>query len=114
MYFRDLVRHDSIKARLIDTAQRGIIPHAQLFLGRDGEGALALAYAYARYLNCSQPGETDACGRCPSCQRFDAVGDPDLTFLFPSTMEGRTSVRITSPSGARSSSKGHTLATKSG
>ena len=83
MYFRDLVGHDSIKARLIDTAQRGIIPHAQLFLGRDGEGALALAYAYARYLNCSQPGETDACGRCPSCQRFDAVGDPDLTFLFP-------------------------------
>lgn len=83
MYFRDLIGHSQIKARLIDTAQRGIVPHAQLFTGRDGDGALGLAYAYARYLNCSHPSATDACGHCPSCQRFDAVGDPDLFFLFP-------------------------------
>lgn len=88
MYFRDIIGHASLKARLIDTAQRGIVPHAQLFTGRDGDGALGLAYAYARYLNCATPGPTDACGVCPSCQRFDAVGDPDLFFLFPIVNDG--------------------------
>lgn len=88
MYFRDLVGLSSVKSRLIASTQRGIVPHAQLFVGRDGEGALGLAYAYARYLNCTRPSATDACGTCPSCQRFDAVGDPDLSFLFPIVNNG--------------------------
>ena len=53
MYFRDIVGHDSLKAQLLTTARQGLVPHAQLFTGRDGEGALGLAYAYARYLNCT-------------------------------------------------------------
>ena len=61
----------------------GIIHHAQLFVGRDGEGALGLAYAYARYLNCTQRGETDACGHCPSCKRYDTFAEQDLFHLFP-------------------------------
>ena len=61
----------------------GIIHHAQLFVGRDGEGALGLAYAYARYLNCTQRGATDACGHCPSCKRYDTFAEQDLFHLFP-------------------------------
>ena len=83
MYFRDIVGHDSLKAQLLTTARQGLVPHAQLFTGRDGEGALGLAYAYARYLNCADRGEWDACGHCPSCRRYDEVGDPDLSFLYP-------------------------------
>ena len=83
MYFRDLIGQEKIKAQLIRSARVGQVPHAQLFVGRDGEGALGLAYAYARYLNCQERGEDDACGHCPSCRRFDEVGDPDLSFLFP-------------------------------
>lgn len=83
MYFRDIVGHDSLKAQLLTTARQGLVPHAQLFTGRDGEGALGLAYAYARYLNCTDRGEWDACGHCPSCRRYDEVGDPDLSFLYP-------------------------------
>ena len=83
MYFRDIVGHDSLKAQLLTTARQGLVPHAQLFTGRDGEGALGLAYAYARYLNCTDRGEWDACGHCPSCRRYDEVGDPDLFFLYP-------------------------------
>ncbi len=83
MYFHDIIGHEAPKAELISSVQMGIIHHAQLFVGRDGEGALGLAYAYARYLNCTQRGETDACGHCPSCKRYDTFAEQDLFHLFP-------------------------------
>lgn len=83
MYFHDIIGHEALKAELISSVQMGIIHHAQLFVGRDGEGALGLAYAYARYLNCTQRGETDACGHCPSCKRYDTFAEQDLFHLFP-------------------------------
>ena len=83
MYFHDIIGHETLKAELISSAQMGIIHHAQLFVGRDGEGALGLAYAYASYLNCSQRGVTDACGHCPSCKRYDTFAEQDLFHLFP-------------------------------
>ena len=83
MYFHNIIGHEALKAELISSVQMGIIHHAQLFVGRDGEGALGLAYAYARYLNCTQPGETDACGNCPSCKRYDTFAEQDLFHLFP-------------------------------
>ena len=81
MYFHDIIGHETLKAELISSVQMGIIHHAQLFVGR--EGALGLAYAYARYLNCTQRGETDACGHCPSCKRYDTFAEQDLFHLFP-------------------------------
>ena len=83
MYFHYIIGHEALKAELISSVQMGIIHHAQLFVGRDGEGALGLAYAYARYLNCTQRGETDACGHCPSCKRYDTFAEQDLFHLFP-------------------------------
>ena len=83
MYFHDIIGHEALKAELISSVQMGIIHHAQLFVGRDGEGALGLAYAYARYLNCTQRGETDACGHCPSCKRYDTFAEQDLFHQFP-------------------------------
>lgn len=83
MYFHDIIGHEALKAELISSVQMGIIHHAQLFVGQDGEGALGLAYAYARYLNCTQRGETDACGHCPSCKRYDTFAEQDLFHLFP-------------------------------
>lgn len=83
MYFHDIIGHEALKAELTSSVQMGIIHHAQLFVGRDGEGALGLAYAYARYLNCTQRGETDACGHCPSCKRYDTFAEQDLFHLFP-------------------------------
>ena len=83
MYFHDIIGHETLKAELISSVQMGIIHHAQLFVGRDGEGALGLAYAYARYLNCTQRGETDACGHCPSCKRYDTFAEQDLFHLVP-------------------------------
>ena len=83
MYFHDVIGQDDLKARLTDTARRGLIPHARLFCGRMGCGTFPLALAYARYLNCTDRTDTDACGKCHSCRQYDALAHPDLHFVFP-------------------------------
>ena len=83
MYFHNVIGQDDLKARLTDTARRGIIPHARLFCGRTGSGTFPLALAYARYLNCTDRTDTDACGKCHSCRQYDALAHPDLHFVFP-------------------------------
>lgn len=83
MYFHNVIGQDDLKARLTDTARQGIIPHARLFCGRTGSGTFPLALAYARYLNCTDRTDTDACGKCHSCRQYDALAHPDLHFVFP-------------------------------
>lgn len=83
MYFRDIIGQEEAKRRLLKEAQEGRTPHARLFCGPEGTGKLPLAIAYARYLCCTNRGEDDACGRCPSCVKFDKLAHPDLHFVFP-------------------------------
>ena len=83
MYFRDIVGQEDIKRQLIQTAKSGILPHAQLFTEKGGSGAFNLALAYARYLNCENRTDTDACGHCPSCLKINELAHPDVHFVFP-------------------------------
>lgn len=83
MYFRDIIGLHDVKQHLIDSVRRGFIPHARMFYGPEGVGKLPLAIAYARYLNCENRQEHDACGECPSCHKFDKLAHPDLHFVFP-------------------------------
>lgn len=83
MYFRDIIGLHDVKKHLIDSVQRGLVPHARIFYGPEGVGKLPLAIAYARYLNCENRQPEDACGECPSCQKFDKLAHPDLHFVFP-------------------------------
>ena len=82
-YFRDVIGHDTLKASLIRSVNTGNIAHAQLFSGTEGVGKFALAMAYARYIHCTNRGESDACGECPSCRQYDALSHADLHFVFP-------------------------------
>ena len=83
MYFRDIIGQEEVKQHLIASAKSGVVPHAQLLCGQGGYGTFALALAYARYLNCTQRSDTDACGHCPSCKMYDELAHPDLHFVFP-------------------------------
>lgn len=83
MFFRDVIGQEEIKQRLVREVHEGRIPHAQLFCGPEGVGKLPLAIAYARYLSCTRRGETDACGICPSCVKFNKLVHPDVHFVFP-------------------------------
>ena len=83
MFFKDIIGQTETKQRLIQSVKEGCIPHARLISGPEGSGTLPVALAYARYLLCTNRQETDACGTCPSCQKFDKLSHPDLHFVFP-------------------------------
>ena len=83
MLFSEIIGQDEIKQRLIQTVQKGRIPHAQLFCGISGVGKLPLALAYAQYICCTDRQSDDSCGKCPSCVKFAKLIHPDLHFVFP-------------------------------
>lgn len=83
MYFSDIIGQDDNKNRIINTIKNNQIAHAQLFIGKNNAPSLAMAIATARYLNCLNPKEYDACGECSSCKKYDIYAHPDLHFLFP-------------------------------
>ena len=58
------------------------VPHAQLFLGKEGSGTLPLALAYISYILCTDKGE-DSCGKCKNCVQSHKMIHPDVHFSFP-------------------------------
>ena len=88
MFFKDIIGQDNLKQQLILSAREGVVPHALLFCGQAGYGTFPLAFAYARYLNCKNRSDTDSCGQCSSCLKFNELAHPDLHFIFPIASEG--------------------------
>lgn len=94
MQFKDIIGHCVTANRLTKIIDSGRISHAQMFLGDTANGSLALALAYAQYLNCHNRrhyGEgdsthlrADSCGQCPSCTKYQQIVHPDLHIYFPS------------------------------
>lgn len=92
MFFKDIVGQETVKQQLINEVQKGRIPHAQLFCGPEGSGKLPLALAYARYICCSNRTETDSCGTCPSCVKWNKLVHPDIHFMFPIVKKGKKEI----------------------
>lgn len=83
MQFKEVIGQQNIKDKLIHTVKENRVSHAQLFLGPEGSGNLALAIAYAQYLSCENKQENDSCGVCPSCLKYNKLVHPDLHFVYP-------------------------------
>jgi DNA polymerase-3 subunit delta' len=83
MQFKEIIGQERIKEHLIQTVLENRVSHAQLFLSCDGSGALPLAIAYAQYINCLDRAETDSCGTCSSCRKYNRYIHPDLHFSYP-------------------------------
>lgn len=83
MIFEDIPGLKEKKEQLIGAVRRNHVAHAQLFAGEPGSPGLAMALAYAGYLNCDNPGEHDACGQCASCSKNRKFVHPDVHFVFP-------------------------------
>ncbi len=83
MRFAELVGQKELATKLRKGATSGRIPHAQLFLGAEGSGNLALTFAYAQYVMCTNRSEADSCGVCASCRKVSSLTHPDLHFSFP-------------------------------
>jgi DNA polymerase-3 subunit delta' len=83
MRFKDIIGQEAIKHNLIKTIKDNRVSHAQLFLGPESSGSLALALAYAQYINCEHKLVDDSCGECSSCKKYSKIIHPDLHFSFP-------------------------------
>lgn len=93
MLFSEVLGQEDVKERLRRSVKDQRIPHALLLSGPEGVGKLALAVAYAQYINCSDRSDQDACGTCPSCVKIAKLVHPDLHFVFPVIKPaGKTSV----------------------
>src|SRR5690606_5589526 len=80
------------KAHLRQTVSDNRVSHAQLFLGPEGSGSLALAVAYAQYINCENKSIDDSCGRCTSCRKYQKLIHPDLHFSYPFFASGEKDI----------------------
>jgi len=87
MRFSEIPGQQQVKQLLVQSVRRNHVAHAQLFRGAEGSAALALALAYATFLNCEArtTEAEDSCGQCPSCQKIDKLIHPDLNFILPVT-----------------------------
>ena len=87
MLFNDIPNQSAVKDLLRQSVQRQHVAHAQLFRGQEGGAALALALAYAQYLNCEARAADapDSCGHCPACTKTAKLAHPDLNFIVPVT-----------------------------
>ncbi|MEX0291614.1 MAG: ATP-binding protein [Flavobacteriaceae bacterium] len=89
MYFKELLGLPHIKKHLTFSAEAGRIPHAQLFVGPEGCGKLAMALAYAQYILCEKPGVGTEEGRKACNLKCDTLAHPDLHFAFPVANVGK-------------------------
>ncbi|MBT4412846.1 MAG: DNA polymerase III subunit delta' [Polaribacter sp.] len=80
MLFNQIIGQEHIKKHLQKSAENGRVPHAQLFIGKEGCGSLPMAIAYAQFLLCNFSEDAGACNiKCNKLQH------PDLHFAFPVT-----------------------------
>ena len=83
MLFKEIIGNNSVKKQLIEAVRNNRISHAQLFSGKSGSAKLALALAYAQFLNCENRTAVDSCGICSSCLKFNNLSHPDLHLVIP-------------------------------
>ncbi len=83
MLFQDILGLTHIKKHLTLSADRGRIPHAQLFVGPEGCGTLPMAIAYAQYVLCTNVDGENSGGNEACNLKLNHLSHPDLHFAFP-------------------------------
>ncbi len=83
MLFQDILGQHHIKSHLTRSASLGRIPHAQLFVGPEGSGTLAMAIAYAQFILCNNENDENSNGNDSCNLKFENVSHPDLHFIYP-------------------------------
>lgn len=83
MQFSDIPGLHETKQHLMQAADQGKVAHAQLFVGPEGSANLAMALAYATYLNCDDRQPDGGCGSCAAGAKMNKYIHPDFHFVFP-------------------------------
>lgn len=94
MQFSNVIGQEPLKKHLIESYRAERTAHAQIFVGPEGSGQLALALAYAQFLLCEDQQEEDACGQCNACKKVQKLIHPDLHFSYPTIGTGAISTQF--------------------
>ncbi len=107
--FDEIINQKDVKQQLVELVHHNRLSHALLFLGKEGNGSLALALALAQYLTCEKTSlqntskantaslfgdelqtsnitlkiYSDSCGICPACIKSQKLIHPDIHFSYP-------------------------------
>ncbi|MCX4189254.1 DNA polymerase III subunit delta' [Methylophaga sp. OBS3] len=84
--------HQPLWQQFLNIRQLQRLPHAILMTGPKGLAKTELALAISKYVLCQSPAETEACGRCHSCELFAAQAHPDHLLIEPE--EGDKTIKI--------------------
>lgn len=83
MRFNEIFALEDVKKELLISISKNRIAHSQVFTGPKGSPKLAIAIAYAQYINCVNKTKTDSCNSCDSCVKYSKLSHPDLHVIFP-------------------------------
>ena len=83
MNFSNIVGQGKYIKQLQHFVMNDKVPHALMLETKEGRGGLGLAIAFANLLQCVDPQENDACGKCNNCLKSWQLIHPDIHFSFP-------------------------------
>lgn len=83
MQFHQVIGQEKTKQTLQSMVASNRMSHALLFLGGEGSGKLALAFAFAQYVLCTDKQDNDSCGKCSSCLKAAKWIHPDIHYSYP-------------------------------
>lgn len=81
--YNDVIGQQRTKEHVLRMFREARVPHALMFCGHEGVGAMPMALALARHLLCEHPGADGPCQTCDSCRMTAEWAHPDLHFSFP-------------------------------
>lgn len=91
MKFDDIKGQEKTKAYLKKLVDNNKMPHAFLFTGPTGNGKLAMALAFASYMQCRDRSGKDSCGECNSCRKSQQFIHPDIHYVMPTVSSDKKS-----------------------
>jgi DNA polymerase-3 subunit delta' len=76
-----VINQSRMKNLLIASLKRQRLAHAYLFSGPAGSGKSVAAIELAKIVNCADA-ESEACGKCSSCLKFESLQHPNVKLIF--------------------------------
>lgn len=93
MRFGDVGGQDTLVRALRNQVITANPAHAYLFCGPRGTGKTSTARIFARAINCMDPQEGEACGKCQSCQLLTMDNSTDIIEIDAASNNGVAEIR---------------------